>query len=294
MVKNEAGTRSRGYKLATLRTLLDSAGLRTHVALAAIQVHDMAWCRPWLAEAPVLRAGDLLLEDRGFLDGATVSPVKRQRQVDVIIPLKAKRLATPEAIPRAAMADQWAAHPSRAEQRMAWGHGVAHRWPECAVSLNAWVMRFWNTKKKCTDPIVLVTTDRKLNAPGMVRHDEERPEIAQDDEQLKSGGWQLQKRSATRYSAIVFDVLTVVLSSSLSQLCANTTRGARLADKTRQALAFEPLRPQRTHVMVYAGGHFELFETLRFVQMVWPLSPPVQERLRTWLVEHLNQIQKRE
>ena len=89
-------------------------------------------------------------------------------------------------------------------------------------------------------------------------------------------------------------MLTVVLSYSLYQLFANTKRGARFADKTRQALAFKQLRTQRTHVIVYAGGHFELFETLRFVQMVLQLSPPVQERLRTWLVEHLSQIQKRE
>ena len=198
MVKNEDGTLSRGYKLATLRTLLDSAGLLTHVALSAIQVHDMAWCRPWLAAAPVWRAGDLLLEDRGFLDGATVSHVKRQRQVDVIIPLKANMLATQEAMQLAAMADQWEAHPSRAEQRIAWVHGVAHRWPECAVPLNAGVMRFWKKKKKWTDHLVLVTTDLKLNAPWMVRHDEERPEIAQDYEQMQSGGWQLQKRSSTR------------------------------------------------------------------------------------------------
>ena len=62
---------SRGYKLATLRTLLDSAGLLTQVAMSSIQVHDMALCRPLREEAPVLRAGDLLLEDRGFIDGAT-------------------------------------------------------------------------------------------------------------------------------------------------------------------------------------------------------------------------------
>ena len=73
VVKNEDGTLSRGYKLAPVRTLLDSAGLLTQVALSAIHVHDLALCRPLLAEAPVLRAGDLLLEDRGFLDGATVS-----------------------------------------------------------------------------------------------------------------------------------------------------------------------------------------------------------------------------
>ncbi len=71
VVKNEDGTLSRGYKLATLRTLLDSAGLLTQVALSAIQIHDVALCRPLLEQAPVLRAGDLLLEDRGFLDGVT-------------------------------------------------------------------------------------------------------------------------------------------------------------------------------------------------------------------------------
>src|SRR4030095_870767 len=94
VVKNDAGTYARGYKLATLRTLLDSAGLLTQVALSAIQVHDMAACRPLLTQAPVLRAGDLLLEDRGFLDGAALSELKRTRKVDVIIPLKANMLAS--------------------------------------------------------------------------------------------------------------------------------------------------------------------------------------------------------
>jgi hypothetical protein len=294
VVQNEDGTLSRGYKLATLRTLLDSAGLLTQGAMSAIQVHDMALCRPLLTAAPVLRAGDLLLEDRGFLDGATVSDLKCQRRVDVILPLKANMLATQEAIALAEMANTWQAHPSRAEQRIALVRGVEHMWTECEVPLNACVIRFWNTKKKRTDHIVLVTTDLELNAPWIVRHYEERPEIEQDYEQMKSGGWQLKKLSSTRYSEIVFYVLTVVLSYSLYHLFANTQKGARFADKTRQALAFEQLRTQRTHVIVYAGGCFEIFETLHFVQLVLQLSAPVQKRLRTWLEEHLNQIQKRE
>ena len=294
MVKNDDGTYVRGYKLATLRTLLDSAGLLTQVALSAIQVHDMAACRPLLTQAPVLRAGDLLLEDRGFIDGATLSELKRTRKVDVIIPLKANMLATQEAIQLAVMANRWDAHPSRAEQRIAWVRGVEHMWPECQVPLNACVIRFWNKKKKRTDHIVLVTTDQELSASWIVRHYEERPEIEQDYEQLKSGGWHLKKLSSTRYSEIVFYVLTVVLSYSLYHLFANTQAGARFADKTRQAIAFEQLRTQRTHIIVYAGGYFEIFETLRFVQMVLQLPSTGQEQLHTWLSEHLDQIQKRE
>jgi hypothetical protein len=45
VVKNDDGTRSRGYKLATLRTLLDHAGLITQVGLCPMQVHDLPACR---------------------------------------------------------------------------------------------------------------------------------------------------------------------------------------------------------------------------------------------------------
>ena len=69
MINNEDGTSARGYKLATLRTLLDSAGLLSQGAMSAIQVHDVALGRPLLEQAPVLRAGDLLLEERGFSMG---------------------------------------------------------------------------------------------------------------------------------------------------------------------------------------------------------------------------------
>jgi hypothetical protein len=92
----------------------------------------------------------------------------------------------------------------------------------------------------------------------------------------------------------LFYVLTVVLSYSLYHLFANTQAGARFADKTRQAIAFEQLRTQRTHIIVYARGYFEIFETLRFVQMVLPLPPTVQAHLYTWLSQHLGQMQKRE
>ena len=72
--------------------------------------------------------------------------------------------------------------------------------------------------------------------------------------------------SKVRYSEIVFYIVTVVLSYSLYHLFANPQAGARFADKTRQALAFDQLRSRRTHVIAYAGGYFEIFETPAIVQ----------------------------
>jgi hypothetical protein len=40
-------------------------------------------------------------------------------------------------------------------------------------------------------------------------------------------------------------------------------------------------------VIVYAGGSFEIFETLSFVHLILALSLPVQARLRQWLEHHL-------
>jgi hypothetical protein len=257
-------------------------------------VHDLPLCRLFFETASVLRKGDLLLEDRGFIDGETLTFLKQQRHIDVIVPLKSTMLSYKEAVQLAALQGEWQRHPSRDHQHIAFVKGVEHVWDGCNVALNACVIRYWSRKKKALDHMGLVTTDPRLMGPWIVRHYEERPEIEQDYQQMKSGGWQLKKLSSTRYSEIVFYIATVVLSSSLYHLFSNTRAGARFADKTRQALAFEQLRNRRTHIIAYAGGYFEIFETLSFVRFVLQLPAAVQERLRHWLDEHLHTVQQRE
>lgn len=291
---DDDGQLKRGYKLVTVRTLLETAGILTQATVGQIQTHDCKLCEPMLKGCTVFRAGDLLLEDRGFLDGEMITFLKRERAVDLIVPLRHGMHSYEEAVKLAEIADQWQPHPTRIGQQIAFVSGVEHVWDECEVALNACVIRFFNEKKKALDYIVLVTTDLGLNAKWIVKHYQQRPEIEQDYEQLKSGGWLLQKLSSTRYSQIVFYLLTVVLSYSLYQLFANTAAGSRFAGKTRQAIALEQLKTRRTNVIVYAGGYFEIFETLSFVYLVLNLSPAVQTRLRNWLEESLPQVTKRE
>ena len=88
--------------------------------------------------------------------------------------------------------------------------------------------------------------------------------------------WGVAVKLSSRYSEIVFYVS--VLSTSLSSVC--PTNGARFAENLLY-----------TNTIYFTGGHFELFETLRFVRCV---HFPTCARACTWLVEHLNQIQKRE
>ena len=220
--------------------------------------------------------------------------LKRKLGVAVIVPLRHGLRSSQEAVKLATMANQWQPHPSRKHQQIAFVSGVEHVWDECEVPLNACVIRFYNDKKKALDDIVLVTTDPDLKAKGIVTPDEQRPEIEPDYEQLKSGGWQLQKRRSTRDRQIVFYLLTGLLSYRLAQLLATTAAGSNFAGKTRCAIECEQLKSCRTNVMVYAGGYFEGCETLSFVSLVRTLSPGVQTRLRRWLEASLPQVAKRE
>ena len=84
----------------------------------------------------------------------------------------------------------------------------------------------------------------------------------------------------------------MVLSYSLYHLFTNTPPGVRFADKTRRRSP-EQLRIRRTHIIVYAGGFFEIFETLSFAHFILQLPAAAQERLRHWLDAHLHTVQKR-
>jgi len=243
----------------------------TQAAVAPMQEHDIEVCRPLLTSSAVLRAGDLLLEDNGFMDGDLISRLKHEHKVDVIVPLRSNMIAFDEAVRLAQMADNWQPHPSRATQQVAFVPGVQHVWQSCTARLNACVIRYWHAKKNRHGYIVLVTTDQALTAKWIVRHYEERPEIEQDYEQMKSGGWKLQQLSTTRYSEVVFYLVSVLLSYSLYHLFTNTQAGTRFANTTRQAMTLEQLCTHRTHVIVYAGGYFEIFETLTFVHLVLDL-----------------------
>jgi hypothetical protein len=236
----------------------------------------------------------VLREERGFLAGALLAPWQRQRRGEVLRPLTAPRRATQAARHLAARADRCASHPSRAAPRLALGRGVEPRGAKGAGPLHAWVMRGWQQTHKRPAPIGLVTTALRLSARWPVRPYEERPEIAQDYAQLPRGGWQRQPRRSTRSSEIVFEVLPGGLRDRLDHVFPNPQAGSRCANKPRQAMAFEPRRPQRTQLIGYAGGSLAIVDTLHFVQMVVPLSPPGPEQRRTWLGEHLNQMQKRE
>src|SRR5260370_503444 len=83
----------RGYKLLTLRSLLNDGAVITEMACGSLTEADLTLSQPLLKDSTHLQPGDLLIEDRGFLCGETISWLKRDRQVHVVTGLNADILA---------------------------------------------------------------------------------------------------------------------------------------------------------------------------------------------------------
>lgn len=111
----------RGYKLGSVRSLVDDGGIITSIAFGAINVHDLTLCKDMIMTTPHLKPGDMLIHDRGFLDGDTISRLKRERKVDVILPLRSDMKAYTDSLVTAYHPDSsgvWEPHPTRENQEI--------------------------------------------------------------------------------------------------------------------------------------------------------------------------------
>jgi len=191
----------RGYKLGSLRSLLDDAGIITSIAFGAIQVHDLTLCKELLMTSPYLKPGDMVIEDRGFLDGETISELKTKRKVDVTIPLRSDMLAYEDSIVTAYHCDsgKWEPHPTRENQEIKRIEYADYMWEECSVPLIGCVVRELKEGKDGSKGRedyhhwVFVTTRLGLNGNQIIRTYELRPEIEEDHRQWKDGPWDMSK-----------------------------------------------------------------------------------------------------
>ncbi|MHB1628212.1 MAG: hypothetical protein ACYCVB_07520 [Bacilli bacterium] len=65
-----------------------------------------------LLQTSVLKPGDILINDRGFLDRRTMNTLKIDRGMDTYVPVKKKMDIYPMAVSTAKEQDRWQRHPN--------------------------------------------------------------------------------------------------------------------------------------------------------------------------------------
>jgi hypothetical protein len=247
-IVNDDGEIKRGYKLATLRALLDESGLFVEVRFGPIQQHDLVLARPLLTDSPHLRPGSLLLMDRGFLDGSLIAKLKEHRGVDCVIPLRCNMTAATEAI-ALTCDDDWQPHPSVDEEQVQLVEDVGHLWEECSVPLNACVIRRADEHGQFQH-WVIVTTRLHLSAPYIAKSYALRWELEEDYRQLKDQGWNLDQFTSTKRGTLLYHIVCVLIAYNIYQVYTHTEHGRRFAHKSRRSWRLQRHKDPRTYLLL--------------------------------------------
>jgi hypothetical protein len=138
----------------------------------------------------------------GFLDGKTITRLKKKRHVDVIIPIRSDMQAFSDALTTAYW--QWEKHPSRENQEIKLVDRLDWMWSECGVPMNGVVVRQLKKGRDGSggrddyDHRVFGTTRLSMNARKAIRTYELRPEIEEDHRQWKDGPWDMDEFTSTK------------------------------------------------------------------------------------------------
>jgi hypothetical protein len=277
----------RGYKLLTLRSLLDEGAVITEMAFGSLTEADLTLSQPLLHDSGQLQPGDLLIEDRGFLCGKTLSWLKEERQIEVVTGRNADMLAYRLAVARAvSRPKRWEPHPTRPKQQIQAVGDVAEVWESCTVPLQTVVVR--ERERREPDGYrywVFVSTRLSLSGRDLIKTYQLRPEIEEDYRQLKSRQWLMDEFTSTNGAQILFHVLIVLIAYNLFHVFTRTAGGREFAGKTRQQLRREARRSEVTYLIGYTASRFAVFETKRIVARMLRLPPDQRERLAQLLEE---------
>lgn len=261
-------SKTRGYKLATLRGIVDDTGLIEEMRFGSITTHDLKLSEEMLKTTPMLKPGDILVNDRGFLSRELINYLKIYREVDTYVPLRKDMDAYNEAIAIAKIHNNWQPHPTkkRTSQVITSVPNIGMFWtssnPQNDVPINSCVV--WD---KETDYYhVFVTTNLNTSAKDIITTYELRPEIEEDYRQLKDF-WKIEDFKSTKINVILFHIICVLFGYLFFQLYTLSPEGEKFLHKSLPIILKNYMPEIQPYVVLYVGYEFgvlTLFELMDF------------------------------
>ena len=275
--------RARGYKLATLRGIIKDTGIIEEIRFGPLNTHDLTLSEEMLRTTPMLKPGDILINDRGFLSRNLINYLKSVRQVDTYVPLRKSMDAFDMAVREAKKKDDWIAHPITRfpSQRICLLKDLGPHWessePESGlenVDINACVV--WDIE---TDQyFVFITTDTSKSAVDILKVYNLRPEIEEDYRQLKEF-WKLEDFKSTKLNVITFHIVSVLFGYLFFQLYTMMPEGEQYQDKSLPLVLKNYVVKVQGFIVLYVGCEFGIFTLLEVMKLYAESEKTVQQQL---------------
>lgn len=234
-----------------------------------------------LKTSPVLKSGDILINDRGFISRPIMNYLKSKRQVDTYVPLRKDMDAYQFAVESAQASSEWAKHPNpkRINQRICLVPSVGQFWqsacPSHDVELNSCVV--WD--KDVNEYFVFVTTDTSKNARDILKIYELRPEIEEDYRQLKDF-WKIEDFKSTKLNMIAFHIVCVLFGYLFFQIYTMFPEGEKLAGKSLPVLLKVYDAKPQSFVVLYSDCEFGVITLLDMMELYMACSETSRDKIR--------------
>lgn len=277
---------TRGYKLSTLRGIANDTGIIEDIRFGSIEVHDLNLSEEMVRTSPMLKPGDILINDRGFISRDLMNYLKTERKVDTYIPLKKNMTAYEQAVLGAKDIDSWVVHPNRnrKNQYITQIQGMGMYWesdtPDKDVPINACVV--WD--KKEDEYFVFVTTDTTKSAREIVLTYELRPEIEEDYRQLKDF-WKIEDFKSTKLNVILFHIVCVLFGYLFYQLYTLLPEGEKYLGKSLPIILKNYVPQVLPYAVLYVGYEFGVLTLFELMELYAQSPENVKEIFKNILKE---------
>jgi len=243
-----------------------------------------------LRQSQVLKQGDILINDRGFIPREMLNHMKTKRGVYTYIPLKKNMEAFEMAVSVAIEQNEWKPHPNRKrdKQTIAFVKSLGAHWisdtPDEDVEINGCVVRDTATAGTEYEFRVFITTNTTVTARQIIMTYELRPEIEEDYRQIKDF-WKIEDFKSTKYNFIVFHIIMVVIGYLFFQLFRLLPEGKPYIGKSLPVALKKYVPDGQRSVICYWGLSFGIFEFLEFMDIYALLDISIRTRLRPVLAK---------
>ena len=278
--KDEAKDRARGYKLSTLRGIVNDSGVIEEIRFGPLNVHDLTLSDEMLRTTPMLKPGDILINDRGFLSRDLINYLKSHRKVDTYVPLRTNMVAYDIAVKAARAQNDWYKHPVTRykTQVMTLITDLGSYWesqnPEDDVGFNGCVV--WD--KATGNYSVFITTDLTKSASDILKTYCLRPEIEEDYRQIKDF-WKIEDFKSTKLNVIVFHVVCVLFGYLFFQLYTMLPDGEQYLGHSLPVVLKGYNAKVQGYIVLYVGIEFGILTLLEMMKLYAESEGEVREKL---------------
>ena len=274
----------RGYKLATLRGIVADIGIIEEIRFGSISVHDKALSEEMIRTSPVLKEGDILINDRGFISRELINYLKLKRGVDSYLPVRENMELYKEAVYAAKENDKWLKHPNkkRENQYISFVEGMGIYWKgfdfDNNVPLNTCVL--WDKNEDTYH--VFITTDMSADAKDIILTYELRPEIEEDYRQLKDF-WKIEDFKSTKINVILFHIVCVLFAYLFFQLYTLLPEGEKYLHKSLPIIIKNYMPEIHPYVVLYVENEFGVLTLLELMELYAQCDENVRKQFKVVL-----------